>query len=43
MGFCSDQHIMQMIGVEPEILMKFGPSLEECYTAGIYTQTQALR
>uniref|UniRef100_A0A069DXS3 DNA-directed RNA polymerase subunit beta n=1 Tax=Panstrongylus megistus TaxID=65343 RepID=A0A069DXS3_9HEMI len=42
MGFCSDQHIMQMIGVEPEILMKFGPSLEECYTSGIYTQTQAL-
>ncbi|XP_014242782.1 DNA-directed RNA polymerase III subunit RPC2 [Cimex lectularius] len=42
MGFCSDQHIMQMIGIEQDILLKFAPSLEECYTAGVFTQEQAL-
>lgn len=43
MGFQSDQLIVQMVGTEPEILKKLGPSIEECYTADVFTQTQALR
>ncbi|XP_046663872.1 DNA-directed RNA polymerase III subunit RPC2 [Homalodisca vitripennis] len=42
MGYQSDQQIVQMIGTEPEILKKLGPSLEECYTVDVFTQTQAL-
>ncbi|KAL1131980.1 hypothetical protein AAG570_011591, partial [Ranatra chinensis] len=42
MGFCSDQQIMQMIGTEHEIMIKFAPSLEECYAAEVFTQHQAL-
>lgn len=43
MGFTSDQQILQMIGIEQHILQKLAPSIEECYTANVYTQNQALR
>ena len=43
MGFCSDQQIMQMIGTEPLIMIKFAPSIEDCYAADVYTRTQALK
>ena len=43
MGFCSDQLIMQMIGIEEEILRKMISSIDECYSANVFTQTQALR
>lgn len=42
MGFTSDQQILQMIGIEPHILQKVAPSIEECYLANVYTQNQAL-
>lgn len=43
MGFQSDQLIVQIVGTEPEILKKLGPSIEECYTVDVNTQNQALK
>ncbi|KAM4572867.1 DNA-directed RNA polymerase III subunit RPC2 [Odontesthes bonariensis] len=43
MGVESDQEIVQMIGTEEHVMASFGPSLEECQKAQIFTQTQALR
>lgn len=43
MGFQSDQQIIQMVGTEPEVMMRLIASIEECYTADVFTQNQALR
>uniref|UniRef100_A0A8C2K2K0 DNA-directed RNA polymerase subunit beta n=1 Tax=Cyprinus carpio TaxID=7962 RepID=A0A8C2K2K0_CYPCA len=43
MGVESDQEIVQMIGTEEHVMAAFGPSLEECQKAQIFTQTQALK
>lgn len=43
MGFQSDQLIIQMVGTEPEIVSRLVASIEECYTADVFTQNQALR
>lgn len=40
MGVESDQEIVQMIGTEENVMASFGPSLEECQKAQIFTQTQ---
>ncbi|CAH1388640.1 unnamed protein product [Nezara viridula] len=42
MGFCADILIMQMIGTEKETLQKMALSIEDCYSASVYTQNQAL-
>lgn len=42
MGFQSDQLIIQMVGTEPEIVSRLVASIEECYTADVFTQNQAL-
>ncbi|XP_056425888.1 DNA-directed RNA polymerase III subunit RPC2 [Hyla sarda] len=39
----SDQEIVQMIGTEEHVMAAFGPSLEECQKAQIFTQMQALK
>lgn len=36
----SDQEIVQMIGTEEHVMAAFGPSLEECQKAQIFTQMQ---
>nr|XP_033807945.1 DNA-directed RNA polymerase III subunit RPC2 isoform X2 [Geotrypetes seraphini] len=43
MGVDSDQEIVQMIGTEEHVMAAFGPSLEECQKAQIFTQMQALK
>nr|XP_034983724.1 DNA-directed RNA polymerase III subunit RPC2 [Zootoca vivipara] len=43
MGVESDQEIVQMIGTEEHVMAAFGPSLEECQKAQIFTQMQALK
>ncbi|KAG8579675.1 hypothetical protein GDO81_011000 [Engystomops pustulosus] len=43
MGVESDQEIVQMIGTEEHLMAAFGPSLEECQKAQIFTQMQALK
>ncbi|XP_053575638.1 DNA-directed RNA polymerase III subunit RPC2 [Bombina bombina] len=43
MGVESDQEIVQMIGTEDHVMSAFGPSLEECQKAQIFTQMQALK
>ncbi|XP_037702697.1 DNA-directed RNA polymerase III subunit RPC2 [Choloepus didactylus] len=43
MGVESDQEIVQMIGTEEHVMAAFGPSLEECQKAHIFTQMQALK
>lgn len=40
MGVESDQEIVQMIGTEEHVMAAFGPSLEECQKAQIFTQMQ---
>uniref|UniRef100_A0A5F9DQM1 DNA-directed RNA polymerase subunit beta n=1 Tax=Oryctolagus cuniculus TaxID=9986 RepID=A0A5F9DQM1_RABIT len=42
MGVESDQEIVQMIGTEEHVMAAFGPSLEECQKAQIFTQMQLL-
>ena len=42
MGLESDQEIIQLIGVEPDIVDLFSGSLEEPYNIGVYTQQQVL-
>ena len=42
MGVVSDQEIMQMVGVEPEMLDLMSPSLEECVDREILTAMDAL-
>ncbi|KAL6091205.1 hypothetical protein STEG23_023465, partial [Scotinomys teguina] len=41
MGVESDQEIVQMIGTEEHVMAAFGPSLEECQKAQIFTQMQS--
>lgn len=41
MGLESDQEIVQLIGVEPDITDLFAGSLEEPYNIGVFTQQQA--
>jgi len=41
MGIESDQEIVQMIGVEEEVLNYFAASIEECSMLQIYTKVQA--
>ncbi|XP_036154599.1 DNA-directed RNA polymerase III subunit RPC2 isoform X6 [Myotis myotis] len=43
MGVECDQEIVQMIGTEEHVMAAFGPSLEECQKAQIFTQMQALK
>ena len=43
MGVESDQEIVQLVGMEPDILDLFSGSLEEPYTMGIYSRHQALK
>ena len=43
MGLECDQEIVQLVGVEPEIIELFSGSLEEPYNLGIYSQLQALQ
>lgn len=43
MGIESDQEIVQLVGMESDILDLFSGSLEEPYTMGIYTKKQALK
>ena len=43
MGIESDQEIVQLVGMEPDILDLFSGSLEEPYTLGIYSRHQALK
>jgi DNA-directed RNA polymerase III subunit RPC2 len=43
MGLESDQEIIQLIGVEPDIVDLFSGSLEEPYNIGVYTQQQVLQ
>lgn len=43
MGLESDQEIIQLIGVEPDIVDLFSGSLEEPYNIGVYTQQQVLK
>ncbi|KAG8200108.1 hypothetical protein JTE90_001961 [Oedothorax gibbosus] len=43
MGFESDQYIVQMIGTDENTLTKIFHSIEECRSAQVFTQTQALR
>ncbi|XP_046739859.1 DNA-directed RNA polymerase III subunit RPC2 isoform X1 [Diprion similis] len=43
MGIVSDQEIMQLIGTEEEYMRRFSASLEECHTANVFTQDQAIR
>eukprot|EP01037_Dinobryon_pediforme_P046598 gene46598-60001_t len=40
MGLESDQEIIQLIGVEPDIIDLFSGSIEEPYNIGVYTQLQ---
>ena len=40
MGIESDQEIVQMIGVEEEVLNYFAASIEECSMLQIYTKVQ---
>lgn len=42
MGIVSDQHIVQMIGTEPNILSKISYSLHECANLDVFSQNQAL-
>ena len=43
MGIESDQEIVQLVGMEPEIVDLFSGSLEEPYTLGLYSRKQALK
>ena len=43
MGLESDQEIIQLIGIEPDIVDLFSGSLEEPYNIGVYTQQQVLK
>lgn len=43
MGLESDQEIIQLIGIEPDIVDLFSGSLEEPYNIGVYTQQQVLQ
>lgn len=40
MGIESDQEIVQLVGMEPEVVDLFSGSLEEPYTLGIYSKKQ---
>ncbi|XP_057313106.1 DNA-directed RNA polymerase III subunit RPC2-like [Hydractinia symbiolongicarpus] len=42
MGIESDQEIVQMIGVEEEVLTYFAATIEECSMLQIYTKVQAM-
>ena len=42
MGVITDQEIIQLIGSEDDVLTAFAPSLEECASLKVFTQTQAL-
>ncbi|CAB0019412.1 unnamed protein product [Nesidiocoris tenuis] len=42
MGICSDQQIMQMIGIDSNVMDAFAASIEDCYTNQVFTQNQAL-
>lgn len=42
MGLECDQEIVQLVGIEPEIVDLFAGSLEEPYTLGIFSQQKAL-
>lgn len=43
MGIESDQEIVQMIGVEEEVLTYFAATIEECSMLQIYTKVQVLK
>ncbi|KFK41869.1 hypothetical protein AALP_AA2G181600 [Arabis alpina] len=42
MGMESDQEIVQMVGRDPRFSASLLPSIEECVSEGVYTQSQAL-
>lgn len=41
-GIISDQEIVQLIGIEPEITQALVPSIYECHSLQIFTQLQVL-
>nr|GEU83267.1 DNA-directed RNA polymerase III subunit 2 [Tanacetum cinerariifolium] len=42
MGMEADQEVVQMLGRDPQYAALLLPSIEECASAGVYTQQQAL-
>jgi DNA-directed RNA polymerase beta subunit len=42
MGMESDQEVVQMIGTDPAMTDRLGPSIEECCKLSVFTQQQAL-
>ena len=43
MGLESDQEIVQLVGLESELMDLFSASLEDCYNHGIFSAQQVFR